>query len=460
MTPARSASASQSSVYSWYMVFLCMVAYVFSFIDRQVISLLVGPIRADLQINDTQFSLLHGLAFAIFYAIMGLPIARLADTRSRPLIIAAGFFVWSLATALCGATRNFWQLFVARMAVGAGEAALSPAAYSMITDSFPRSQLGLALGIYSLGSFIGAGLAYLIGGAAIDWVSQFGAIDLPVIGMTKPWQMTFFIVGIPGVAVAALFILTVRDPERKGVMTAGGAGYTVREVLRYIRAHKHTFLAHYLGFGFLSLALFALLSWAPAFLMRNYELTAKEVGLYLGSIVLISNTAGALCSGWLTDYLTRRGHADAALRAGMTGGLGLIIPSALFSSAGSLPLALAVLGLAMFFASFPIATSAAALQWMAPNQMRAQVTALFFLFMNLMGITGGATLVALCTDYVFRDDKAVGFSMSIIASAAGLLGAVLLFWGLKYFRRTSQAQTGGTDAAAGSPAQARAERPN
>ena len=434
--PPPDPDAARGPVYAWYIVFLCMVAYIFSFIDRQVIALLIQPIRADLQISDTQFSLLHGLAFAIFYAIMGLPIARLADTRSRPVIIAVGIFVWSIATALCGAAKNFWQLFLARMAVGAGEAALSPAAYSMISDSFPRSQLGLALGIYSIGSFIGAGLAFLVGGAAIEWVSQFGTVDLPVIGLTKPWQMTFFIVGLPGILIAALFFVTVRDPERKGIVTAGGSGYAIRDVMTYIGQHRNTFLGHYLGFGFLSLVLFALLSWAPAWLIRNYGLSAKEVGVYLGTMVLVSNTAGALSSGWLTDWFTRRGHADAALRSGIAGSIGVVVPAALFSSAGSLPLSLLVLGLAMYFASFPMATSAAALQWMAPNQMRAQITAVFFLFMNLLGITGGATLVALCTDYVFRDDNAVGYSMSITASAAGLIGGAILFWGLRHFRAT------------------------
>lgn len=437
-----------STMYAWYMVFLCMVAYIFSFIDRQVIALLIEPIRADLQISDTQFSLLHGLAFSIFYALMGLPIARLADTRSRPLIIAVGIFVWSIATAVCGAARNFWQLFAARMAVGAGEAALSPAAYSMISDSFPRSQLGLALGIYSLGSFIGAGLAYLIGGAAIDWVSQFGTVDFPVIGPTKPWQMTFFIVGIPGLIISVLFLVTVRDPERKGVMSAGGTGYPISDVFAYIRQHKRSFLAHYFGFGFLALSLFALLSWAPAFLIRNFGLSPREVGLYLGSMVLVSNTAGALASGWLTDRFTRRGHTDAALRSGMVGGFGLVIPAILFSSIDGLLPTILTLGLAMFFASFPLATSAAALQWMAPNQMRAQVTALFFLFMNLLGITGGATLVALCTDYIFREDAAVGYSMSIIASAAGIAGAIVLLWGLKHFRRTLESLSAGADATA------------
>ncbi len=436
MSQTGSGTSGHSLWYSWYIVFLCMVAYVFSFIDRQVIALLVQPIRADLQISDTEFSLLQGLAFAIFYAIMGLPIARLADVRSRPLIIAIGIFVWSIATAVCGTARNFWQLFFARMGVGVGEAALSPAAYSMFSDSFPKSKLGLACGIYSIGSFIGAGLAYFIGGAAIEWVSQFGEITLPLIGIVKPWQMTFFMVGIPGVLISALFLLTIRDPERKGVMAAGKSGYTITEVLAYIRAHSMTFTSHYLGFAFLALSLFALLSWAPAFFIRNYGLSPKEVGVYLGSMVLIGNTTGSLFSGWLTDFLTRKGYTDASFRSAIVGGLGLVIPAALFSSSGELHITIMVFGLAMFFASFPIATSAAALQFMAPNQMRAQVMALFFVFLNLLGITGGSTLVALCTDYLFKDDIAVGYSMSIIASASGLVGAWLLFVGLKPFRRT------------------------
>src|SRR5690606_36063663 len=125
------------------------------------ISMLIGPIRSDLQISDTQFSLIHGLAFAIFYGLMGVPIARLADSHSRPLIIACGIGLWSVATAACGLARNFWQLFAARMAVGFGEAALSPAAYSMIADPIPRQKLGLAVGVYSAGAVHGGGLADL-----------------------------------------------------------------------------------------------------------------------------------------------------------------------------------------------------------------------------------------------------------------------------------------------------------
>ena len=434
-TGTAAANNRPSPAVAWYTVTLCMIAYVLSFVDRQIIALLVEPIRADLQISDTQFSLLTGFAFALFYAIMGLPIARWADVGPRPMIISAGIVIWSFATAVCGMATTFVQLFLARMGVGVGEAALSPTAYSIITDSFPKSTLGLALGVYSLGAFLGSGLAFMVGGAVIDIVGQMGVLELPLVGVIKPWQSAFFIVGAPGLLVGALFYLTVRDPVRTGATQA----FTIRQVLSYIGTHKPTFTAHYLGFGLLALSMYALLSWAPAYLMRVFELSARDAGLYLGLIVLIANTAGALTSGWLADFFTRRGYDDGPLRAGVVGGLGVILPGALFSSMPGLTSTLLVLAVAFYFASFPVATSAAGLQLMAPNRMRAQVTALFFLAMNLFGITGGATSVALLTDYVFADELAVGYSMSIICAISGIAGAALLAWGFRHFSATARA---------------------
>lgn len=437
VTGRATADGHPSPGVAWYTVTLCMIAYVLSFVDRQIIALLIVPIQADLGISDTQFSLLVGFAFALFYALMGLPIARWADVGPRPLIISAGIVVWSFATALCGTARTFVQLFLARIGVGVGEAALSPTAYSIITDSFPKSRLGLALGVYSIGAFIGSGLAFLVGGAVIDIVGRMGALELPLVGVVRPWQMAFFIVGAPGILVGILFFLTVRDPARMN-LAQGGKPFTLRQVGTYIRGHGRTFTAHYLGFGLLALAMYALLSWAPAYLIRVYELSARDAGLYLGTIVLIANVAGTLCSGWLADFFTRRGRDDGPLCAGIVGGLGVIIPGALFSSMPDLNSSLWVLAAAFFFASFPVATSAAGLQLMAPNQMRAQVTALFFLAMNLFGITGGASLVALLTDKVFGDTTMVGYSMSIACALSGICGAVVLMWGLRPFSATAR----------------------
>lgn len=430
--------AAGASVRAWYMVGLCTVAYVLSHLDRQIIALLIQPIRADLQISDTQFSLIHGLAFAIFYGLMGIPIARLADSRSRPLIITCGIALWSVATAACGLARNFWQLFVARMAVGCGEAALSPAAYSMIADSFPRERLGLALAIYSSGAFLGTGLAFLIGGLVIEAAAALGPQNWPVLGTVKPWQMTLFIVGVPGLLLAALFHATIRDPERLGDRSSGS--HPLRAVIAYVGTHRRAFIAHYLGFSCLALACFALLFWAPAYLFRNYGLSPREAGLYLGFMVLIGNSAGVISSGLLMDRLARRGRTDAALLTAIIGGLCVTLPAALFPFQSGLWSSLAVLGLAMYFTSFPLATSATALQLMAPNRMRAQVTSLFYLALNIVGITGGATSVALCTDYLFRNEQHVGYSMALMACTGAVAGCLVLALGLRHYRAAVELQ--------------------
>jgi len=217
----------ESSTYQWYVVVICMVAYILSFVDRQILSLMIEPIKADLMLSDTQFSLLQGLAFSLFYAIMGLPIAALADQKSRIKIIATGIAFWSLATAACGLSKNFIQMFIARLSVGAGEAALSPAFYSIVADLFPKDKLGRALGVYAIGAFIGSGLAFLIGGYVIGLLKDVSFVALPLIGEVKTWQLTFMIVGLPGVLLALLMVLTVREPARKG-MKVGQDGQVIK----------------------------------------------------------------------------------------------------------------------------------------------------------------------------------------------------------------------------------------
>ncbi|TFH66192.1 MAG: MFS transporter, partial [Gemmatimonadales bacterium] len=180
--------------YTWYVVAILTLANVSSYADRQILTLLVGPIRRDLAISDTQMSLLLGASFALFYTVLGFPIARLADQRSRRWIIAVGIAVWSIMTGLCGIARNYAQLLLARIGVGVGEAALSPPAYSMIADYFPREKLGTAIGTYSMGIYVGVGLAQIIGGAIVSVVGAEGAWSLPLVGAVRPWQVVFFAV--------------------------------------------------------------------------------------------------------------------------------------------------------------------------------------------------------------------------------------------------------------------------
>ncbi|PBJ02614.1 MFS transporter [Pseudomonas sp. ACN5] len=426
-------------IYEWYVVGLCMIAYIFSFVDRQILALMIEPIKADLQISDTQFSLLHGLAFSLFYAFMGMPIAYLADRFSRPKIIAVGVVFWSLATAACGMSKNFLHMFLARIGVGVGEAALSPSAYSMFSDMFPKEKLGRAVGIYSIGSFVGGGLAFLVGGYVIAMLKDMNTIEVAVLGAMKAWQLAFFIVGLPGIVVGLLIWLTVRDPARKGLQVdAQGQAKKVAmsDGLRFLGRHRATFTCHYLGFSFYAMALFCMMSWSPALYIRKFGLSPMEAGYMLGTVLLVANTAGVLFGGWLTDYLARKGHQDAAMRTGVIGALGMAVPAVLFPQVDQLWLSVTLLVPAMFFASFPMPASTAAMQILAPNQVRAQVSAVFLLISNLLGLGLGTTLVALLTDRYFGSPAAVGSSMSLVIAGASALTVLLLWRGCRRFRES------------------------
>ncbi len=435
----------KNSKYAWYVVFLCMLAYIFSYIDRQILVLMIEPIKADLSLTDTQFSLLHGLAFSLFYAVMGLPIAYLADRFSRPTIISIGIVFWSIATAACGLSKNFIHLFLCRMGVGVGEAALSPAAYSMFSDLFSKKKLGRAVGIYSIGSFVGGGLAFLVGGYVISLLKDATAIQVPLLGMLKTWQVAFIIVGLPGVIIGLLFFLTVRDPARKGQsLDEYGQVKKVsfKDTFKFLSKYRKTFSCHYMGFTFYAMALFCLTSWTPAFFMRKFGLTPVETGYMLGTILLIANTTGVFFAGWLTDYFTGKGRKDAAMYTGYIGAVGMLLPIIAFTQVSELWMAVVLLIPAMFFASFPMPTSTAAMQILSPNQLRAQISALFLLISSLIGLGIGTTLVALINDKIFMNPAMIGTSLSIVGGVATILTIILLKKGCKYFCVSMQEEYG------------------
>ena len=447
-TPASAPASAKSArryTYEWYVVLICMLAYVFSFVDRQVLALMIEPIKRDLHLTDTQFSLVHGFAFSLFYAVMGIPLAYLADRFARPRIIATGIALWSVATAACGISQNFLHMFLARMSVGVGEASLSPGTYSMLADYFPKEKLGRAAGVYSLGSFIGGGIAFLIGGYVIALLKQASMVTLPVVGSVHGWQVTFFLVGLPGLLVGLVFILTVRDPQRKGLMqdASGNARrVSLADSARFIRSHGKTFFCHYVGFSFYAMTLFCLMSWTPAFYIRRFGMSPVEAGYTLGTILLVANTTGVFCGGWLNDWLLRRGRSDGPMLAGCIGAAAMALPAAAFTQVNSLGGSLTLLVIAMFFASFPMPTSTAAMQTLAPNQMRAQISALFLLVSNLIALGIGTTVVALFTDRVFGAPAAVGHSMSIVNVAAATLAALLLAAGCRHYRRSLDRERG------------------
>lgn len=236
---------------AWVTVAILLMAYVLSFIDRQILNLLVGPIRADLGISDTQMSLLMGLSFAIFYTIAGIPLGRVADSRSRRGLIAWGILFWSLMTAACGLAKQYWHFVVFRIGVGAGEAALSPAAYSLMADSFPPEKRATAISVYSMGIYLGAGMAFLLGGIVITWANAQGPMDLPLLGTVRPWQLIFLVLGAAG-ALFCLVLLAIREPSRKGV--GAGVAVPLKEVGAYLLSIRKAVICHNFGFACLSFA--------------------------------------------------------------------------------------------------------------------------------------------------------------------------------------------------------------
>jgi len=415
------------------MVGVLLVAYTLSFIDRTILALMVEPIQRDLGISDTEFSLLHGFAFAIFYTFLGIPIAMLADRYSRRKIISAGIAIWSAATALCGMTRSFPGLFTARMGVGVGEAALSPAAYSMIADSFPQSKLGRALGIYQVGIFVGAGLAYLIGGVLIEFVMKTSHVEVPVIGTMWTWQLVFILVGLPGLLVS-LWVLTLKEPKRRKTgQTAAVESSSLKDLFGFLGTYKKLFFFHFLGYSLAALVLNGFSAWTPAMFVRKYGLAQGDVGQLLGVSLLIFGTSGIVTGGWIADFLTRRGHADGTMKAGLIGVVGMFP----FALAAPLPdswqMSLALMSAFFFFSSFLYAGGAASLQIVTPNHLRAQVSALYLFFINLLGIGLGPTAIAILTDKLFADQAMVDKSMALVGGIISILAVFSLLVSLKPF---------------------------
>lgn len=411
--------------YAWYTTGVLMLAYTLSYIDRQILSMLVGPIKADLGISDTQIGLLQGFAFAVFYTFVGIPMGRLADRGDRRRIIAWGIFFWSIATAACGLAKTYWQLFLARVGVGVGEAALSPAAYSMLADYFPPHQRGRALGVYSMGVYLGIGLAAIIGGAVVGGLGERPPIVVPFVGELAAWHVAFMVVGLPGVLLA-LWVRTLREPARRGLTANAPAEVPLAEVFAFLRSNWRLFGGHYLGFSLLALAFNAVAFWMPPYLQRVHGLSPGEFGTPFGLILAIAGAAGIYAGGAAADMLRRRGVADAELWPGIAGALGIWPLGILTAQAGDGWTALAWFAAFMFASSFPFAAAASGLQAVAPNRLRGQVSALYLFAVNIAGIGLGSFLTGFVNDYVFGDELRVGDSFSWIVAVVAPLSAILL----------------------------------
>ncbi|GAB5450717.1 MAG: MFS transporter [Halioglobus sp.] len=419
---------------AFYALLMLLLAYILSFVDRNVMAVLIGPIREDFAISDFQYSLLHGFAFSMFYIFLGLPIARLADRGNRKWVVTAGVFFWSLMTCLCGLTRSFAGLFLARIGVGVGEAALSPPAYSLLSDYFSEQDLPRAMAVYTLGITIGGGLAYIVGGAVFEYFTLHGALVLPLVGELRPWQTTFVIVGLPGFLLVVLLAF-MREPARRGVVPDRGDGYSLSEVGAQLKLHWQAYGSLILGVSLLSILGYGTMAWYPEFLVRSHGMSRAEAGSQFGLIFIVAGSAGTLLGGFSARPLYERGYRDASMRLVMWIALLWLLPATLGPRAAQGQWALWAAVPIVFFLNSYFALAIAALQGITPNRMRAQISALMLFMTNLFGLALGPSAVAALTDFVFGSDAALASSLSVLPLVVCPAAAVLIFLGLKHYRR-------------------------
>ena len=410
---------------------LFMLAYLLSYIDRQILSLLIGPIQADLHLGDTQFACLNGLAFSLLYAVLGFPLASLSDRKPRPPIIVAGVILWSLATMACGLCNGFWSLFTCRVLVGLGEAALAPAVYSYLADIVPKEKLAGTLSVFFLGSFLGSGCAFLFGGSLLSVAQHYNMTSL------HAWQVCFLVVGLPGLFLGLIIATSVREPAQRRV---AGPHVPAAQAIAFFRQHKMFFRLHMLGYTLLAVTLFSLFSWMPAQMMRIHHMSHTELGLVLGSIVIICGSAGVFTSGRCIDYLTHRGVVCASQIVAVTGAFLACVPLVISVLTTDRHLAVPCFALAFFFASFPMPPSATVLQIVVPVPMRARFSATMLFCNAIGGLSGGSILIGMLNDRVFQSPLAIGLSMAIVAGTASVLGGVLLLLCMPSYRRLYGAQ--------------------
>ena len=410
---------SDSSAWVWptLVLALCHAQAIASF---QILNILIDPIKRDLLVTDTQYSLLQGLAVAIFAALLGVPAARWADRRSRRNVVLLGSIGWSAATAAGGLVVDFEQLFVTRVLMGIGEVFLFPAAIALIADLVPRRKLSSAIALFACGGPVGAAAALAGGGWMVTHRSSVTAL-VPMLEGLAAWRMAFLLCGASGLVTVAL-LMTVREKRRQHVAAAAPFG-----VVAYLARHWRVYAKVSGGMICLAICAFACSSWIPTVLSRTYALDHGWVGVLTGSASLVGGIGLVTLAGQLIDRLGVRGHADGVLHASMV--LAVLVAVLAIVGAANLDARISIAAWVSVYAllGIPTVLAGTAIQAITPPPIRAQVLALHLLLVNLIALSLGPTLVAVLTDSLFADPGAVGRSLAIV-SALSALTALALFW--------------------------------
>jgi MFS family permease len=416
---------------AWYALFILTIGLMIATVDRGILTLLVAPIRSHLGISDTQFSVLIGWAFVSVYAVLGLPIARLADRGSRRLIIGIGMAFWSVSTAWCGFVSSYAGFFAARAGVGAGESAYAPAVYSILQDSFPPEKLPRVFSIMAIGFAYGTSFSAILGAAMLGLAERLAGSGNALFGGLAPWQVVLVLVAIPGVLLA-LVMVTVREPRRRGLLP-GAVSKTlpVRQVTNYFWQYRQTYLPMFAAMGIKAMLSFGSGVWMVEMYRRTHQWAPADTAYWIGGLGLVAAPLGLLTGGWLAERYARRGYDDANLRVLQIATL-LVIPfSVAFPLASTPELGLALWAANFFCAMLGVGPANAAVQMITPNQMRGQIRAAYQFVFNVVGFGAGPFIVALFTDYVFGYDGALRYSLATVAAIIGPVAAFLTWYGMR-----------------------------
>jgi MFS family permease len=415
---------------AWTCLAILLVLSFVSFLDRQIISLMVGMIKADLKISDSQIGILQGAAFGLVFPLFAVPLGYAADRYSRRWVIFLGVFFWSVAAVLSGLAHTFDVLLAARIGVGIGEAALGPASASLLSDIFPKHRLGLVFSIYSCGTLLGGAGALAIGGAVISWAGH--GMVFPVVGHLEAWQIAFIVTGAPG-AILAFLIFMIPEPKRPVGAGRSKPHASWSEVFAFIHQNTAVLLLNVLGFSCFYIVTWGTLAWTPAILERSFGWSIGKVGASLGLFTAVVGLAGQLTNGLIVDQMMAKGRDDAHLRYYAFSSIIVVISGVAGSFAHNAWFYLAMFAPLKFLLNFG-GVSIASLQVVTPSQLRGRVSALTGIITSLVGGTFGPSIVAFFTDHVFRDDSKVIYSMGLTIAIFVPLAGLFFALGMKPMR--------------------------
>jgi MFS family permease len=420
-----------SPLYGWLVVSLLTVAYALSLLDRWVLTLLVAPIKAALNVSDTAMGLLMGPIFAVVYVLLGLPFGWMADRYNRRNIAAAGISMWCAMTVLSGTARNFTQLAFCRFGIGFGEAALTPAATSLIADCFPRKKVNAAIGVFNLGIYTGMGLSYLIGGALLAWATANAATFMG--GGWDTWQIVFMAVGAPGFLVAALLLIVVREPKRR-MLASQKRSASMKDCFAFIGRHRGAYVPLAVGMGTVALTGYAF-TWLPTLFTRVWGWDAPKFSLLYGVILLVLGPAGTVLGGLVANRLYRRGMLDAPYRVISVGLPILVIVGGTAPLWPSPYMAATALAIAAFCSSMSTSAGVSSVIFATPAQYRGRVLALYTMTNSMIGTLLGPAGVGFLSDHFYTQEGGIRYALATILLVVGGGLTAYLLTGRKAYER-------------------------